>query len=302
MRDVNYGWLLRYTHANGASFFFFFVYLHIARGLYYGSYRKPRQLLWIIGVLLYIVMMATGFLGYCLPFGTMSYWGSTVITNFFSTIPWIGPDLVLFLWGDFSVSNVTLNRFFSLHYLLPFVIAALGVMHLIALHEDASNNPEGISSKTDRIRFHPYLTIKDLVGFCWFAILIAIFIFYYPNYLGHPDNSIVANPMVTPKHIVPEWYYLPFYAILRSIPDKTGGVIAMACSLLILFPLPFLTSLNLRSNRYKPILNFFFWLFLINFLFLIWVGAKPVAEPYITLGQLSTFYYFFYFILLFIIG
>jgi ubiquinol-cytochrome c reductase cytochrome b subunit len=207
MRDVNNGWFIRYLHANGASFFFIWVYIHIGRGLYYGSYRSPRVLLWSVGVVIYILMMAIAFIGYVLPFGQMSYWGATVITNLFSAIPWIGNDLVQFIWGGFSVDNATLNRFFSLHYLLPFVLLALVVMHLISLHQYGSNNPEGIKSSSDRIQFHPYFTSKDLIGFLWMFILISLFIFWAPNYLGHHDNSIPANPLVTPAHIVPEWYF-----------------------------------------------------------------------------------------------
>jgi len=244
MREVNNGWLLRFIHANGASFFFIFVYLHIGRNLYYGSYRSPRGLLWSIGVIIFIVMMATAFIGYVLPWGQMSFWGATVITNLLSAIPWIGTDFVEFVWGGFSVDNATLNRFFSLHYLLPFILAALVCMHLLALHQDGSNNPEGISSTSDRIRFHPYYTSKDLVGFIWMAIFLSIFVFFAPNYLGHPDNSIPANPLVTPHSIVPEWYFLPFYAILRAIPSKLGGVIAMFGALLILFPLAFFHTYN----------------------------------------------------------
>nr|NP_150306.1 apocytochrome b [Spizellomyces punctatus]Q950S3.1 RecName: Full=Cytochrome b; AltName: Full=Complex III subunit 3; AltName: Full=Complex III subunit III; AltName: Full=Cytochrome b-c1 complex subunit 3; AltName: Full=Ubiquinol-cytochrome-c reductase complex cytochrome b subunit [Spizellomyces punctatus]AAK84235.1 apocytochrome b [Spizellomyces punctatus] len=302
MRDVNNGWLLRYIHANGASFFFIWVYLHIGRNLYYGSYRSPRGLLWSIGVVIFILMMATAFIGYVLPWGQMSFWGATVITNLLSAIPWIGTDFVLFVWGGFSVDNATLNRFFSLHYLLPFILAALVVMHLLALHQDGSNNPEGISSSSDRLRFHPYFTSKDLVGFVWMAILLSIFVFFAPYYLGHPDNSIPANPLVTPHSIVPEWYFLPFYAILRAIPSKLGGVIAMFGALLILFPLALIHTNNVRSNRYRPLLNLLFWIFVFNFFVLLWVGAKPIAQPYILIGQISTIIYFLYFVILMILG
>jgi ubiquinol-cytochrome c reductase cytochrome b subunit len=227
---------------------------------------------------------------------------ATVITNLLSAIPWIGTDFVLFVWGGFSVDNATLNRFFSLHYLLPFILLALVCMHLLALHQDGSNNPEGIASTSDRIRFHPYYTSKDLVGFIWMAILLSLFVFFAPHYLGHPDNSIPANPLVTPHSIVPEWYFLPFYAILRAIPSKLGGVCAMFGALLILFPLAFFHTYNLRSNRYRPLLNLLFWIFVFNFLFLLWVGAKPISQPYILLGQFSTILYFAYFILLMILG
>lgn len=229
-RDVNMGWLMRFVHMNAVSFFFMCVYTHIGRGLFYGSYRAPRTTLWIVGVLIFIIMMATAFIGYVLPWGQMSFWGATVITNLFSAIPWIGNELVLLLWGGFSVDAPTLNRFFSLHFLLPFILVALVVMHVLALHQNGSNNPEGLPSNGDRIRFHPYFTSKDLVGFFWFTLLLAYFVFFDPNYLGHPDNYIPANPLVTPASIVPEWYFLPFYCILRSIPNKLLGVIAMFSS------------------------------------------------------------------------
>lgn len=301
-RDVNYGWLIRYIHMNGVSFFFIAVYLHIARGLYYGSYRAPRTILWIVGVLIFIVMMATAFIGYVLPWGQMSFWGATVITNLFSAIPWVGNELVLLLWGGFSVDAPTLSRFFSFHFLLPFILAALVIMHLIALHLTGSNNPEGLPSNTDRIPLHPYFTSKDLVGFFWLFLFLSYFVFFDPNYLGHPDNSIPANPLVTPASIVPEWYFLPFYCILRSIPNKLLGVAAMGGSLLILIPLGLFHTINLRSNRYKPFLHFFFWVFVFNFFFLIILGAKPIAEPYTILGQIATFIYFAYFITLIVIG
>ena len=227
---------------------------------------------------------------------------ATVITNLLSAIPWIGGDLVGFIWGGFSVDNPTLNRFFSIHYLLPFILAALVIMHLIALHINGSNNPVGLSSSTDKLRFHPYFTSKDMVGFFWFAIFLSTLVFFYPNYLGHPDNSIPANPLVTPAHIVPEWYFLPFYAILRSIPDKLGGVVAMFGALLIMFPRAFIHSPNIRSYRYRPILHFMFWIFVFNFFFLLWLGAKPIEEPYTTMGLISTVLYFTYFIILMILG
>lgn len=302
MRDVNSGWLIRLIHANGASFFFILVYIHIARGLYYGSYRAPRGLLWSVGVVILILMMAIAFLGYVLPWGQMSFWGATVITNLLSAIPWIGPDLVYFVWGSHSVDNATLNRFFSLHYLLPFVLLALVVVHLFALHLAGSNNPEGITSNSDKIRFHPYYTWKDAVGVFWLILAYSVFVFFYPYYLGHPDNSIPANPMVTPHSIVPEWYLLPFYAILRAIPSKIGGVIAMFGSLLILLPLPFLTTLNLRANRYRPLLHILFWVFVCDFFILMIMGGNPIHSPYVEIGQIGTLIYFMYFVILFTLG
>jgi len=264
MRDVNYGWLLRYIHANGASMFFICVYIHIGRNLYYGSYTKPRELLWSVGVIIFLVMMGTAFIGYVLPWGQMSFWGATVITNMLSAIPWIGSDLVQLVWGGFSVDNATLNRFFSLHYLLPFIIAALIVVHFMGLHEHASNNPLGINSNVDKVPFHPYFTYKDLFGLFIFLIFFSIFIYFAPNILGHSDNYIPANPLVTPTHIVPEWYFLPFYAILRSIPNKLGGVIAMIGAILILLLLPYLHTSEIRSSSFRPIQkNYFGYLLLI---------------------------------------
>jgi quinol-cytochrome oxidoreductase complex cytochrome b subunit len=291
MRSVNLGWLLRYGHANLASLFFIFVYLHVGRNLFYGSYKQPRALLWIIGVVIFIVMMATAFIGYVLPWGQMSLWGATVITNLLSAVPLIGHELVLFIWGGFSVDNATLNRFFALHYLLPFLLIALVILHLMALHANGSNNPLGIASLVNRIRFHPYFTTKDLVGFMWAALFIGAIIFYAPNYFGHPDNSIPANPLVTPHSIVPEWYFLPFYAILRAIPSKAGGVLAMGAALLAFIPLPFLSNSS-RSNRFRPGHQLLFWPFVANFLFLLSLGSQPIAQPFILLGQLSTVAYF----------
>jgi ubiquinol-cytochrome c reductase cytochrome b subunit len=298
MRDVNSGWLIRYLHSNGAAFFFIFVYIHMAKALYYGSYRAPRILLWSIGVVIFLVMIITAFLGYVLPWGQMSYWGATVITNLLSAIPWIGTDLVEFIWGGFSVSNATLTRFFSLHFLLPFVLAALAFMHLIALHQNASNNPMGVSSKLDRVPFYPYYVFKDIVGFFVFFLILSIFVFFFPNVLGHPDNSIPANPMQTPISIVPEFYLLPFYAILRAIPNKLLGVVAMLASILILFLLPYLENSRVRSSAFRPFMRFFFWLFVINFLLLMWIGANHPEPPYILLGQLCTAFYFAYFLIL----
>jgi len=296
MRDVNYGWAIRYTHANTASFFFICVYLHIARGLYYGSYRSPRTLPWAIGVIILVVMMATGFLGYVLPYGQMSLWGATVITNLLSAIPWIGQSLVEFIWGGFSVSNATLNRFFSLHYLLPFVLAALVAMHLLSLHTHGSNNPLGITGNLDRIPMHPYFVFKDLVTVLFFILALSFFVFYAPNAMGHPDNYIMANPMQTPASIVPEWYLLPYYAILRSIPNKLLGVIAMFASLFILLAMPLLDTSRVRGSQFRPIMKFMFWVFAANFFILMWIGSQHPESPYLEIGQISTFLYFAWFL------
>lgn len=300
MRNVNYGWLLRYTHAVGASMFFIVVYLHILRGLYYGSYKSPREILWFFGIFIFIAMMATAFMGYVLPWGQMSYWGATVITNLFSAFPGVGEKVVTLLWGGYSVDNPTLNRFFSLHYLLPFVILGLVVLHVIALHVHGSNNPTGVDPKTekDTIPFHPYYTVKDFFGFGVFFIIFAYFIFFEPNYLGHPDNYIPADPMVTPAHIVPEWYFLPFYAILRAIPDKLGGVVMMFGSLLILFALPWLDTSKVKSGAYRPVFKLFFAIFTCNFVMLGYLGQKPPEGIYVILSRLATFYYFAYFLLI----
>lgn len=298
MRDVNYGWLLRYIHANGASMFFIAVYIHIARGLYYGSYTSPRELLWSAGVIIFFLMMGTAFMGYVLPWGQMSFWAATVITNMLSAIPWIGVDLVQLVWGGFSVDNATLNRFFSLHYLLPFLIAAVVVIHLIALHQHGSNNPLGVGSNIDKVPFHPYFTYKDIFGFFVFGLFFAYFVYFEPNLLGHPDNYIPANPLVTPAHIVPEWYFLPFYAILRSIPSKLGGVIAMVGAILILLVLPFVHTSEVRSSSFRPIAKKVFWFFVADVLLLGWLGGKPVEEPYILIGQIATIFYFSYFVIL----
>jgi len=297
-RDVNYGWLLRYAHSNGASFFFICVYIHIGRGLYYGSYNKPRMGLWYVGVIIYFIMMGTGFLGYVLPWGQMSFWGATVITNMLSAIPYIGTDLVYFVWGGFSVDNPTLNRFFSLHFLLPFLLAALAIIHIIFLHVHGSNNPLGISSNMDKLPIHPYYAYKDYFGFIIFGIIFSFILFFYPNLLGHSDNYIPANPLVTPEHIVPEWYFLPFYAILRSIPDKLGGVLGMIGAILILLTLPILNISLIRSSYFRPIWKILFWLFVANFILLGWIGGNPVEYPYVLIGQILTITYFMYFIIL----
>lgn len=299
MRNVNYGWLIRYMHAVGASMFFVAVYLHIFRGLYYGSYKAPRELLWQIGLIIFLTMMATAFMGYVLPWGQMSYWGATVITNLFSAIPLIGESIVTWLWGGFSVANPTLNRFYSLHFLLPFVIVALVILHIWALHVHGSNNPSGVKLKDkDMIPFHPYYTIKDFVGFGVYFLIFAYFIFYKPNLLGHPDNYIPANPMVTPPHIVPEWYFLPFYAILRAVPSKLGGVVLMFGSILILFVLPWLDRSPVRSAYYRPLYKIAFWIFVADCLILGYVGGKPPEEPYLTISRIAATYYFFHFLIL----
>ena len=298
MRDVNNGWAVRYTHANVASFFFIFVYAHIARGLYYSSYKTPRVLVWSIGVIILIVMMATAFLGYVLPYGQMSLWGATVITNLLSAIPFFGQDLVELIWGGFSVNNATLNRFFSLHYLLPFLLAALAIAHLIALHTHGSNNPNGLLSTTDRYPMHPYFTFKDLVTIFLFFLVLSIIVFYYPNLLGHSDNYIPANPMQTPASIVPEWYLLPFYAILRSIPDKLLGVIAMFGSLLILLILPIIESCRFRSTQIRPLMKTAQILLYACLICLGWVGAKHPTTPFVEIGQLATAFYFSWFLII----
>lgn len=298
MRDVTYGWLLRYVHANGASMFFIVVYLHMFRGLYYSSYSHPRELLWCSGVAIYGLMMATGFIGYVLPWGQMSFWGATVITNLFSAFPIIGTEIVYWLWGGFSVDNPTLNKFFSLHYLLPFAILGMVILHVVFLHEHGSNNPLGIRATVDQLAFTPYSTYKDIFSIIGFSMFFGFFVYFMPNLLGHSDNYIPANPMVTPAHIVPEWYYLPFYAILRSIPDKLGGVIAMFGAILILIPLPFFIKAEIRSATFRPIYRYLFWLFFIDTLLLAWVGGNAVKYPFYELGQICTIYYFVYFIIL----
>ena len=293
MRDVNNGWLLRYLHSNTASAFFFLVYLHIGRGLYYGSYKSPRTLTWIIGTIIFIVMMATAFLGYVLPYGQMSLWGATVITNLMSAIPWIGQDIVEFIWGGFSVNNATLNRFFALHFLLPFVLAALALMHLIAMHDTVgSGNPLGISGNYDRLPFAPYFVFKDLVTIFIFFIILSIFVFFMPNALGDSENYVMANPMQTPPAIVPEWYLLPFYAILRSIPNKLLGVIAMFAAILVLLVMPLTDLSKLRGVQFRPLSKIAFYIFVANFLILMQIGAKHVETPFIEVGQISTVLYF----------
>jgi ubiquinol-cytochrome c reductase cytochrome b/c1 subunit len=299
VRDVNFGWLLRNMHAVGASMFFFAVYVHMFRGLYYGSYKEPREVLWILGVIIYLLMMATGFMGYVLPWGQMSFWGATVITNLFSAIPYVGDSIVTLLWGGYSVGNPTLNRFFSLHYLLPFLIAGVVVLHVWALHVAGQNNPDGLDIKTDKdsVPFTPHATIKDMFGVSVFLLLYAYFIFYMPNYLGDADNYIPANPGVTPQHIVPEWYYLPFYAILRSIPNKLAGVIAMFSAIIVLVFLPWLDSAKTRSCKYRPLAKQFFWIFVVVCVLLGYLGAQPPEGIYVIAGRILTFCYFAYFLI-----
>ncbi len=306
MRDVNWGWLLRYMHANGASFFFIAVYLHIFRGLYYGSYKAPREILWILGVIIFLLMMATAFMGYVLPWGQMSFWGATVITGFFTAFPVIGEPIQTLLLGGFAVDNPTLNRFFALHYLLPFMIAGVVVLHVWALHVAGQTNPTGVEVKTpkDTVPFTPYATIKDAFGMVFFLIFFAYFVFYLPNYLGHPDNYIPANSLQTPAHIVPEWYFLPFYAMLRAITfnigpidSKLGGVLVMFGSIIILFFLPWLDTSKVKSTAYRPVYKVFFWIFAINAVFLGWLGSRPAEGIYPLLSLIGTIYYFGHFLI-----
>ncbi len=300
MRDVNYGWLIRYIHAVGASMFFVALYAHITRGLYYGSYKAPREILWWIGIVIFLLTMATAFMGYVLPWGQMSFWGATVITNLFSALPVVGKSIVAWLWGGYSVDNPTLNRFFSLHFLLPFLIVGVVLIHLVSLHTVGSNNPTGVQIKTkkDIIPFHPYFTIKDMVGFVAFFLIFGYFLFFYPNSLGHPDNYIPANPMITPAHIVPEWYFLPFYAILRAVPDKLGGVLMMFGAIALLFALPFLDRSKVVSGAYRPLFKKVFYVFVINFFFLGWLGKSPAEGWYIWASRFATFYYYAYFLVI----
>ena len=296
MRDVNFGWLIRYMHANGASMFFIVVYFHVFRGLYFGSYTRPKQWVWVVGIIILLLMIITAFIGYVLPWGQMSLWGATVITNLVSAVPKIGNYIVFWLWGGFSVDNATLNRFFSLHYLLPFLIVAMSLLHLALLHQEGSGNPLGIESTSDKIDLFPYFVIKDFFGLAFFFFFFSFFLYFFPNILGHSDNYIEANPMVTPTHIVPEWYFLPFYAILRSIPHKLGGVIAMLLSIVILAGLPWLHSTEIRSSRFRPIYKFFYWTLISCCLLLGWIGGMPVEDPYILIGQILSLYYFLYFL------
>ncbi len=307
MRDVNYGWLIRYIHSNGASMFFIVVYIHMFRGMYYGSYKPPREILWWLGVIILLLMMATSFMGYVLPWGQMSFWGATVITNLFSAIPLVGEKIVTLLWGGFSVDNPTLNRFFSLHFLLPFVIAGVVVLHIWALHMHGSNNPLGIDAKgpQDKIPFHPYYTIKDAFGIAVFLIVFSFFVFFAPDFFGEPDNYIPANPLVTPAHIVPEWYFLPYYAVLRSftfdilfIEAKLAGVLAMFGSILILFVLPWLDTSRVRSGRFRPIFRVFFVLFILVCIGLGYAGSQPAEGWVLRVGQVCTLWYFLHFLVI----
>jgi ubiquinol-cytochrome c reductase cytochrome b/c1 subunit len=317
MRDVNFGWLLRYAHANGASMFFIVVYIHIFRGLYFGSYKAPRELLWMIGVVILLLMMATAFMGYVLPWGQMSFWAATVITSLFSAIPLVGEAITTWLWGGPSVDNATLNRFYALHYLLPFVIVAFAFLHLAALHTHGSNNPVGIDlTKKDKIPFHPYYTVKDMVGFGVFLLVFAVLVFYAPNFLGHPDNYIPANPLQTPSHIVPEWYFLAYYAILRStvfeqfftplgwflpyfgIDAKLLGVLLMFGSIMVLFFLPWLDTSPVRSAYFRPIYKWVYWLLAIDVVILTWAGGQVPDTFVVQVGQLATIYYFVHFLVI----
>jgi len=307
MRDVNSGWMLRYMHANGASFFFIVVYLHIFRGLYYGSYKAPREMVWLLGVVIFLLMMATAFMGYVLPWGQMSFWGAQVITGFFSAIPVVGEPIREWLLGGFAPDNAALNRFFSLHYLLPFVIAAVIILHIWALHIPGSNNPTGVDVKgpQDTVPFHPYYTAKDGMGLGVFLICYALVVFFAPNALGHPDNYIPANPLATPAHIVPEWYFWPFYAILRAftvnflwIPAKLWGVVAMFSAIALLFFLPWIDRSPIRSANYRPMYKIAFWVLVADVLVLGWVGKSPAEEPYVRIGQFCAAYYFFHFLIL----
>ena len=310
MRDVNYGWLIRYVHANGASMFFLAVYIHMFRGLYYGSYKAPRELIWIIGVLIYLLMTATAFFGYVLPWGQMSFWGATVITNMFSAIPVVGSAIATWLWGDFAVGDATLNRFFSLHYLLPFIIAGVVGLHVWALHVPGNNNPLGIDVKTpqDTVPFHPYYTVKDAFYLLLFVILFASFVFFEPDFFGNPDNYQPANPLVTPPEIVPEWYLLPFYAMLRSIPDKLLGVIVMGAAIVSLAVLPWTDTSRVRSNRFRPTMKWFFWFFVLACVTLGYCGSQPgdatlFGIPLVWIARLASLYYFaFIYPIMFFVG
>nr|QXO90724.1 cytochrome b [Sarcophaga caerulescens] len=292
-RDVNYGWLLRTMHANGASFFFICIYLHVGRGIYYGSYLFTPT--WLVGVIILFLVMGTAFMGYVLPWGQMSFWGATVITNLLSAIPYLGIDLVQWVWGGFAVDNATLTRFFTFHFILPFIVLAMTMIHILFLHETGSNNPMGLNSNIDKIPFHPYFTFKDIVGFIVMTTILILLVLINPYLLGDPDNFIPANPLVTPIHIQPEWYFLFAYAILRSIPNKLGGVIALVLSIAILAILPFYHLSKFRGIQFYPINQILFWLMTVTVILLTWIGARPVEEPYVLIGQILTVVYFSYF-------
>nr|YP_010461170.1 cytochrome b [Strophopteryx fasciata]UUF92101.1 cytochrome b [Strophopteryx fasciata] len=294
-RDVNYGWLLRTLHANGASFFFICLYLHVGRGMYYGSYMYTQT--WIVGVLLLFLVMGTAFMGYVLPWGQMSFWGATVITNLLSAVPYLGLDLVQWVWGGFAVDNATLTRFFTFHFLLPFIVAAMTMIHLLFLHQTGSNNPLGLNGNVDKIPFHPYFSFKDIVGFLSLLMILTVLTLLDPYLLGDPDNFTPANPLVTPVHIQPEWYFLFAYAILRSIPNKLGGVIALVLSIAILIILPFSNKSNFRGTQFYPINQILFWSLLVIVILLTWIGARPVEDPYVLVGQILTVLYFSYYII-----
>ena len=301
MRNVNYGWLIRYVHANGSSMFFLAVYIHIFRGLYYGSHKSPREMIWITGLIIYLLMMATAFMGYTLPWGQMSFWAATVVSNLFGAIPLIGENITAWLWGGYSLDNPTLNRFYSLHYLFPFLIFALVILHIWALHVPGNNNPIGIDVKKnskETMSFHPYMVMKDLLAMLVFILIFLGFVFYAPNFLGHPDNYIPANPLVTPSHIVPEWYLLPFYAILRAIPSKLGGVIFMFASIFILILLPWLDSSKVRSAAFRPLYKKFYWVLVAMVILLGYLGAKPPEGIYVILARVATTYYFIHFLII----
>nr|YP_006575893.1 cytochrome b [Champsocephalus gunnari]YP_010372442.1 cytochrome b [Champsocephalus esox]ADW15932.1 cytochrome b [Champsocephalus gunnari]UPA56279.1 cytochrome b [Champsocephalus esox] len=296
-RDVNYGWLIRDMHANGASFFFICIYMHIGRGLYYGSYLYKET--WNVGVVLLLLVMMTAFVGYVLPWGQMSFWGATVITNLLSAVPYVGNALVQWIWGGFSVDNATLTRFFAFHFLFPFVIAGATMVHLLFLHQTGSNNPLGLNSAGDKIPFHPYFSYKDLLGFVALLVALATIALFTPNLLGDPDNFTPANPLVTPPHIKPEWYFLFAYAILRSIPDKLGGVLALLASILVLLVVPFLHTCKLRSLTFRPLSQLLFWTLVANVAILTWIGGMPVEDPYIIIGQIASASYFSIFLIFF---
>jgi quinol-cytochrome oxidoreductase complex cytochrome b subunit len=297
MREVNFGWLFRNIHANGASFFFFVVYCHLARGLYFGSYVFPRERVWFSGVIILVLMIATAFFGYVLPFGQMSYWAATVIFSLTSVIPMIGKNILLYLWGGISIEQPTLSRIYALHFLLPFVILGLAGAHLVLLHENGSSNPVGIRGG-DSIPFHPYYTYKDIVGVINSTIIFFLFICFNPNYTIHSDNYIMANPDVTPAHIVPEWYFLPFYGILRSVPDKTGGVLLLAAAILSLLILPIISGSIIRAGTFRPLFQYLFWFFIFICLLLGWSGGNPIASPYYEICQFATAFYFAFFFIL----